>query len=189
MLQRFTKETFGSFPFSSLRIDREQHVPDSSNHSLYLMKLFNSSSPGDTVEGISHGMVIRLLSLSNLEGNFGPDGSISFRGPLPPPSPPPQPRAQQQHATHNTEDRDRDRDRDTETETQKEDKTQVLRTICTSDTFHDVRLEKPLTSHNGFIYIYVYICHHESRTPQHSKWNCVGANRPQQRHMYSPHCV
>ena len=43
----------------SLRTDREQHVPDSSNHSLYLIKLF---------------------SFSNLEGNFGgnqlPDGSI-----------------------------------------------------------------------------------------------------------------
>ena len=43
----------------SLRIDRQQHVPDSSNHSLYLVKLF---------------------SFSNLEENFGgnqlPDGSI-----------------------------------------------------------------------------------------------------------------
>ena len=39
VLQRFTEETFGSFPFSSFRIDREQHVPDTSNHSLYLMKL------------------------------------------------------------------------------------------------------------------------------------------------------
>ena len=29
----------------SLRIDREPRVPDSSNHSLYLIKLFNSSSP------------------------------------------------------------------------------------------------------------------------------------------------
>ena len=32
-------------PILSLRIDREQHVPDSSNQSLYLIKLFNSSSP------------------------------------------------------------------------------------------------------------------------------------------------
>ena len=31
--------------FLSLREGRQQHVPDSSNHSLYLMKLFNSSSP------------------------------------------------------------------------------------------------------------------------------------------------
>ena len=85
VLQRFTKETYGSFTFSSLRIDREQHVPDSSKHSLYLIKLFN---------------------FSDLEGHCGrnqqPDGSIS-RSPLssPPPStPPPPPRAPQQHTTH-----------------------------------------------------------------------------------------
>ena len=45
---------------------REQHVPDSFNHSLYLTKLFKSSYP---------------------EGNFGGkkllDGSISFSPPLP----------------------------------------------------------------------------------------------------------
>ena len=78
--ERFTKETLGSYTFSSLRIDREQHVPDS------------------------------LFSLSNLEGNFGgnqqPDGSISLfpSPPLlpPPPQPQPQPRLQQQHTTHNT---------------------------------------------------------------------------------------
>ena len=44
-----------------LRIGRRQHAPDSSNHSLYLIKLFNSSYP---------------------EGNFGRnqllDGSISL---------------------------------------------------------------------------------------------------------------
>ena len=45
VLQRFTKETFGSFPFSSLRKDRERHVPASSNHLLHLIKLLNSSSP------------------------------------------------------------------------------------------------------------------------------------------------
>ena len=45
VLQRFTEETFGSFPFSSLRIDREQHVPDSSNHSLSPIKLFSFSCP------------------------------------------------------------------------------------------------------------------------------------------------
>ena len=32
-------------PNLSLRIGREQHFPDFSNHSLYLIKLFNSSSP------------------------------------------------------------------------------------------------------------------------------------------------
>ena len=51
VLQRFTKETFGSFLFSSVRIDWEQHVPDPSNDSLYLIKPFSSSSP----EGICGG--------------------------------------------------------------------------------------------------------------------------------------
>ena len=36
-------ETFGSI--QGLRTSREQHFPDSSNHSLYLIKLFTSSSP------------------------------------------------------------------------------------------------------------------------------------------------
>ena len=34
LLERLTKVTTGSFPFSSLRIGREQHVLDSSNHRL-----------------------------------------------------------------------------------------------------------------------------------------------------------
>ena len=33
-------------------------------------------------------------------------------------------------------------------------------------------------------YIYIYSYHESSRKPQHSKWNCVGTNRPQHRHMY-----
>ena len=49
--QRFTKETLGSYPFLSLRIGREQHVSDSSNHSLYLMKLLSSSYPEGNVGG------------------------------------------------------------------------------------------------------------------------------------------
>ena len=50
------------------------------------------------------------------------------------------------------------------------------------------------TFHNGwmlcatsltYIYIYIYLSYHESsRTPQHSKWNCVGTNRPQHKHTY-----
>ena len=48
VLQRFTKETFGSFLISSLRIDWEQHVPSSSDHSLSLIKLFSFSCPGET---------------------------------------------------------------------------------------------------------------------------------------------
>ena len=92
----------------SLRNDREQHVPDSSNHSLSLIK---------------------LTSFSNLEGSFGgnqqPDGSICL---FPPP-----PTQHNTHNTHNTK-RQKQRQRD-------RDKTQVPRTICTSDTFHDVRLK------------------------------------------------
>ena len=41
---------------ASLRTDREQHVPDSSNHSLYLMKLLSSSYPEETLEGTSFEM-------------------------------------------------------------------------------------------------------------------------------------
>ena len=115
------QKTFQSFPFSSLRIDSDRHVTDSSNHSLYL---------------------IRLFSFSNLDGICGPDGSIS----LPPLSP--QPRAPQQHTTHNTQRlRQRHRDRDKERR-----QNQVLRTIHTSDTFHDVLLKMPLTFHNSFTF-------------------------------------
>ena len=59
--QRFKKRNPWILHVFCLTIDREQHVPDSSNHSLYLTK---------------------LLSFSNLEGNFGgnqlPDGSIGL---------------------------------------------------------------------------------------------------------------
>ena len=48
----------------SWRIDREHHVPDSSNHSLCLTKLFNSSSPGETLEGTNREMV-RFVSRSH----------------------------------------------------------------------------------------------------------------------------
>ena len=37
--------TTGFYPCFNLRISREQHVPDSSNHSLHLMKLLSSSYP------------------------------------------------------------------------------------------------------------------------------------------------
>ena len=41
----FTRSKHWISHISSLRISREQHVPDSSNHSLYLMKLFVFSCP------------------------------------------------------------------------------------------------------------------------------------------------
>ena len=34
------------------------------------------------------------------------------------------------------------------------------------------------------IFVYLKCYHDSSRTPQHSGWNCVGANRPQHMHMY-----
>ena len=43
--QRFTKSNHWILQISSLRTGREQHVPDSSNRSLYLMKLFVFSCP------------------------------------------------------------------------------------------------------------------------------------------------
>ena len=121
-------------------------------------------------------------------GNQQPDGLVSLSPSplsLPPPPPPQQSRPPQHHTTRNTQ-----RLRDTETET----KTQVKRTICTSDTFHDVRFKKPSTFHNGFMFllhlqnVYTFFClciREWPRTPQHSTWNCVGENRPQHMHMYS----
>ena len=102
VLQRFTQKRLDLFLFPSLKIDREQHVADSPNHSLYLIKLF---------------------SFSNLERNFGPDGSIGLSPSphhLPPPRlpqpPQPQPRAPQQHTTH----RDRQTHRQTERQTERQ---------------------------------------------------------------------
>ena len=46
--ERFTERNPWFLPIQGLRTGREQHVPESSNHSLYLMKLLR-----DTAEGIS----------------------------------------------------------------------------------------------------------------------------------------
>ena len=54
------KVTTGCCPCSSLRKDREQHVPDSSHHSLCLMKLFVFSCFGETLEE----PVVRWFDLS-----------------------------------------------------------------------------------------------------------------------------
>ena len=45
------QRNLGSYPTSSLRIGREQHVPDSSNNSLYLIKLLSYSYPEANVGG------------------------------------------------------------------------------------------------------------------------------------------
>ena len=58
------KVTTGCCPCSSLRKDREQHVPDSSHHSLCLIKLLSNSYCGETLEGNSREMV-RLVFRSH----------------------------------------------------------------------------------------------------------------------------
>ena len=82
------------FYIFSLRIDREQHLSDSSNHSLYLIKLF---------------------SFTNLEGSSGrnqrPDGSIRLYPLLLLPS-------LHTTTTHKNAQRQRHRDRETETQRQ-----------------------------------------------------------------------
>ena len=46
VLQRFTKETLESLPVLSLKIGRTRNVPDSTNHSLYLIKMLSSNPEG-----------------------------------------------------------------------------------------------------------------------------------------------
>ena len=91
------QRNFWIFPISSLKIGREQHVTDSSNHSLYLIKLF---------------------SFSNLEENFGgnqqSDGSSCLSNSPSLPSPPPP------TTTTTTHDTQRQGDRDTKTERDRE---------------------------------------------------------------------
>ena len=62
--ERFTERNPWISQIFSLRIGREQHVPESSNHSLYLMKLLSSIYPGETLEGTSREMV-RFVFRSN----------------------------------------------------------------------------------------------------------------------------
>ena len=45
LLERLTKVTTGSFPFSSLRIGREQQVLDSSNHTPHHFDIQSTASP------------------------------------------------------------------------------------------------------------------------------------------------
>ena len=46
VLQRFTKETLESLPTLSLTIGRTRNVADSTNHSLYLIKMLSSNPCG-----------------------------------------------------------------------------------------------------------------------------------------------
>ena len=115
--------------------------------------------------------LIKLSNSSYPEGDVGPYGSISLStSPLHLPPPPP-PSTTTTTTTTST----------TTTRTHSE----VLRTICT--TFHIVFMFFATFLINIYIYmIFLLKCYHESsRTPQHSEWNCVGANRPQHMHMCS----
>ena len=68
-----------TYLFFSLRIGREQHFPDSSNHSLYLMKLLSSSYP----EGHCDGDQISPLSPSLTSDKHTVTASASGKG-IPP---------------------------------------------------------------------------------------------------------
>ena len=63
LLERFTERTPWILQISSLRIGREQHVPDSSNHSLFLLKLFSLSCPEGHCGGNDKHTTPSLLSL------------------------------------------------------------------------------------------------------------------------------
>ena len=77
----------------------------------------------------------------------------------------------------------RQRHSDTETKTKKSERF----TRPTLSTMFDYRSLWPSTMVScAASLINTYVCYHEPpRTQQHSKWNCVGANRPQHMLMYS----
>ena len=54
LLERLTKVTTRSFPFSSLRIGREQHVLDSSNHSPHHFDIQSTASPSLSAVSVVH---------------------------------------------------------------------------------------------------------------------------------------
>ena len=69
--------------FLSLRIGRQQHVRDSSNRSLYLTKLFNSSSPEGNCGGnqLRDGSIClsHLLASSDTNGDGGREKTLYHR--------------------------------------------------------------------------------------------------------------
>ena len=135
------------FQISSLRIGREQHVPESSNHSLYLMNLFVFSCP---------------------EGNKAATLFDSFSPPSPGITNDLTPRASTSVCLSQT--------------------SFTIFQVLAQTTFKITErrhIHKHIHIHIHILNKYLYMCHHESsRTPQHSKWNCVGTNRPQHKHMY-----
>ena len=102
-------------PIFSLRIGREQHVADSSKHSLYLMKLFSSSNPEDTAEGI----VIRLFNLGNLKETLAQMVRLVSPLLLPPSSSPPSTTTSTTTTQHNTTHNTQQTETQTQTQTQR----------------------------------------------------------------------
>ena len=167
VLERSTKETFGSFPFSSLRIDREQHVPDSSNHSLSLIKLFSFSRPeGNKLLDCPVGLSPFSPSITN-DLNVSIATSLHQRLPF----------SGRVHHLSSP---------DTLCVTQTTFKITEHIHILVQIKIHmhiHIQIHIRIRSHISIsinICIFLYM---SSKTPQHSKWNCVGANRPQHRHM------
>ena len=122
--------------FKALR--RRKNFPDSSNHSLYLIKLFNSSSPEGHCGG--NQLLDGSVCISLLSPSISNDLHVSIAT-LP----------------------------------------GSLLTLPFSSCVHHhsspdtLVLLKPLSYHES-----------SKKKKQHSKWNCVGANRPQHMHM---HCL
>ena len=125
---------FEIFTLTFCALHRHKHVPDSSNHSLYLITLFTSSSPEGHCGGNTSHRMVRFVF-----------------------------RHQDPIVTNDLH-----------------DLPQCFHVFCY--ILINILFMFFVTS---LTYVYIYICYRESsKTPQHSKWNCVGANRPQHRHMY-----
>ena len=218
----------------SVRTSRTRHVPDSSTHSLYLIKLFNSSSP--------KGNFRECATSTHTHPHAQPQHTAAHSN------------TPHQHMQYHTEtEKEREGKKEKRQDNTSQDKRRQVPVILRETLAQMVRLVSPLllptslllsslyhttttttsttTTHREterqrdreteredkkkpkynerfarpsimvscffatfLIYEYidkkiVFICYHESsRTPQHSEWNCVGANRPQHMHMYG-HCL
>ena len=171
--ERFTERNPQFLPIQGLRKGREQHVPESSNHSLYPMKLLRG-----TAEGIStHNTHIRTNTNSPTHPPTDPPNTTPLSS-LPSSSPSP-----------------------SHTHTQTHMYMHVYLCMCVYMHMYMcmcMYMYMFSTFHHGFmsfcyisyIYIhltYIYTCYHQSsRKPQHSKWNCVGTNMPRHIHMNTP---
>ena len=213
---KFTERNPWILPIRSFRIDREQLVPESSNHSLYLMNLFifsnleesahttNTNTNTKTQTPTQQTQTPTQHTHTHQHILTNPPTSLSSP---PSPLPPPRTRARKRTCTC----------------------TCILCMcvyVCVYVYVHVYVFVKCKckckceckckckckcvkvyvyahmymfsTFHNGFmsfcyisyIYIhltYIYICYHQSsRKPPHSKWNCVGTNRPRHIHMNTP---